>query len=323
MHHHSPRPENAMQSPNTTQAAFHKLMPDQQFGLGQLMDVYRRVHHSRSQQHYERAEVLFMIALRQSGVSPDSAMGREILLDLEEQAAIWDRYTKANVSSGDFAFTMMYRIYWRLTSDALSAEDRKLLLDQRNALNDIMDSLPSRLINEFGVPSELRGRVLISCQQAMAQYKSSITSPFLRPCQSPMSEGDFDELKSVMEKEILRMGNNLSKKLEDDRANWLRDVDKRGTEGTQRPQDFGAYALDIQMSTCEQYITFIYGMAIRKFYMPRFAALTKSQQVFTLGLPDTYGVHYNMSNGLLFWAFPKDKWQKSTAAASTMPDSSR
>lgn len=275
-----------------------------QASLDQIMEEYRRVHRSRNDQHYQRAEAMFRAALVRAGGHPTRGLVREIVLDLAGQAVIWDAYTKANVSAGNFPVTMMYRIYWRLTPRDLSEKDAALLNKQREALYRIMASLPGRLTKEFGVPRELEGKVGALCRNAMAHYESALASPFLRPCHTPMSEDKFNELKDVMEKEILRLGKALSEKLAADVAKWRRDVAARGGADKPLPKDFGAVLLERQLRTCSGFLTFFHGMAMRKYFMPRFADLTKRKEVFLLGLPDTYGVHYNLTTGFLFWAFP-------------------
>ncbi len=294
--------------PATTRPATTKPAPGRlqsvQASLDQIMVVYRRVHPSRDGQPYQPAAALFRAAFVRAGGRPTCGQVREIARDLAAQAAIWDKYTKANVGVGDFRIAMMYRIYWRLTPPNLSTEDAAKSSEQRKALCQIMAALPGRLTKEFGVPAEIEGKVATLCQRAMAHYNSALASPFLRPCQTPMSKQQLGKLKNVMEKEILRLGKSLSTALKADRDRWRRDVAAGGQVPKPLPRDFGAVLLDRQLKTCSRYVIFLHGMAIRSYFMPRFADLTKRKQVFVLGLPDTYGVRYNLTNGFLFCASP-------------------
>jgi antitoxin component HigA of HigAB toxin-antitoxin module len=267
-----------------------------------VLDVFRKAHPGRSDDEYEKARKLFKAAFEKGPENPTEEQMKAILADSTKQAGLWDRYAQMNADPGVLAVVVQYRIFWYLTTPELSESDVAKQNRQRAELVQFMRAIPDRLIKEFGVREELRADVTLECEHAVTEFESAISTPFLRPAQAPLEEQSMKELQDVLESEVVRLGKQLAKEIDANRVQWQREM---AMKRPKLPEDLGAILLQRQQKITSTYITFLYGMGMRKYLMPRFDKM--GPQGFALTPIKSYGVYYNNYRGFYIYIIPKDR----------------
>ena len=226
-------------------------------------------------------------AIKKAGVVPSRKQFAELCRELNAVAETWKRYHRSGVNAEHFWATVQLLVYWYLAPADLTDEEQELRAQQHDQIRSILSSLPRRLFRDYGVPVELRDKIIALTAEYTDEIDRVLDSRFLRFMQAPVPPDVFEKQREEIEKDIDEWGHKLKKEL----ARQRRTASPKGN-----------------YFSCRALMAYMYGEPIKVMCLGniRYARKTGAmKQLFPFGIPDTYGVKLVLYKRTCFHVTPR------------------
>lgn len=198
----------------------------------------------------------------------------------------------------DYCCSAELLVYQSLTRPTLTPEQEDLRKRQHEQLVDLMVELTGQLEKAPEVSGMVLRKVIPSLNTAQEHLENFLDADYWRINQVPMPEARFADLEATIRKEFARLSDNMEAQIRGVRDQWAQD--RKRNPAPRNPARLGQDLLSSEVQIVDRFVTYYYGMAIRKYALGQMSWLRNETGTFSGTAPWGWGTKYSVSNGWLF-----------------------